>query len=84
VTRGPKPSLAIVAALFVFGLGCIAIVGIGALVSGWREAAVMELFDEEDLADFDFDEGDGTLAELPARDDRVDPRAARHSDPVGF
>jgi capsular polysaccharide biosynthesis protein len=44
--RGPQPFMAVIAALFVFFLGCAAIVGTFALVSAWREASVMDVFDD--------------------------------------
>jgi hypothetical protein len=40
--RGPSRLMAVAAALFVFGFGCVAILGIVALVSGWRRAAELE------------------------------------------
>jgi hypothetical protein len=83
VQRGPKPTLAIVAALFVFGLGCTAIVGVSALVSGWRQASVMELFDDGDGEDLDFGDPADAMPELP-EPDRLDDRGARQTDAVGF
>jgi hypothetical protein len=46
--RGPKPATALLAAMFVFGLGCVSILGVNALIDGWRRAAVMELFTDDD------------------------------------
>jgi capsular polysaccharide biosynthesis protein len=84
VTRGPKPTLAIVAALFVFGLGCLAIVGVGALVNLWREAKVMDDFDDEDIDGFVFDDPADAPLNGAREADPVEERGARHSDVVGF
>jgi hypothetical protein len=45
VARGPSRLMAVAAAIFVFGFGCVAILGIVALVSGWRRAAELEPVD---------------------------------------
>jgi hypothetical protein len=49
-SRGPGRMLAIVAALFVFAFGCATILGVYALVRGWRRAAELELLPQDDEA----------------------------------
>jgi hypothetical protein len=70
VTRGPRPALGVVAALFLFGAACAAIVGVHALVNGWRRAEVMELFEADDAFDA-FDDYDYADAETDG-DDALD------------
>lgn len=41
-TRGPSSILAVGAVIFVFGLGCAAILGVLALIRGWRAASPPE------------------------------------------
>jgi hypothetical protein len=65
-SRGPKRITAVLVALFVFGLGCAVILGVNALVDGWRRADVMELFLDDD--EFEpADELDEPIAEPVAR-----------------
>jgi hypothetical protein len=96
VARGPAKVMAIVAGFVVFIFGCVAILGVFALVSGWRRAAELEPLpgaasDEEGEASSD----DGWLhapRELtrPLHDDEVarDPQPARgdaaQGDVFGF
>jgi capsular polysaccharide biosynthesis protein len=47
VSRGPARLMAVGAAIVVFGFGCLAILGIFALVNGWRRAAELEPGDDE-------------------------------------
>jgi hypothetical protein len=49
VSRGPGKILAIAAALMVFLLACASIVGVSALIRGWRSAAVMERFGDDEM-----------------------------------
>jgi capsular polysaccharide biosynthesis protein len=42
VSRGPARTVAVAAAIFVFFLGCVAILGVFALVNGWRQATDLE------------------------------------------
>jgi hypothetical protein len=42
VRRGPGPALAIVASIFVFGLGCAAVLGLSWLVRVWRAGPAVE------------------------------------------
>jgi hypothetical protein len=44
--RGPRLIFAILAAIFVFGLGCAAILGFFAVVRGWRAADALEALEE--------------------------------------
>jgi hypothetical protein len=53
--RGPAKVLAIAAVILVFALGCAAILGVLALVRGWRAAAAREQLDGDLLLDDDFD-----------------------------
>lgn len=41
-TRGPSKVFAVFATIFVFGLGCCVILGVQALVRGWRRAGELE------------------------------------------
>jgi Transposase DDE domain len=50
-TRGPSPILAIVAMIFVFGLGCSLVLGIPKLVRRWRAAAARERMEESGAVD---------------------------------
>jgi hypothetical protein len=83
-SRGPERLMAIVAALFVFVLGCAAIVGVSALASGWRRAAAIELLPDE-VAPWDLPSHGAFASERDAEDDRAgrrddDGRGSRHDD----
>jgi hypothetical protein len=43
VVRGPSKVMAVVVVIFVFALGCAGVLGVLALVRGWRAASVREL-----------------------------------------
>jgi hypothetical protein len=75
--KGPSNAIAIVVVIFVFALGCGAILGSVALARGWRAAAAREqlggdqlLVDDVATDDplFDFDEDDEQPAPAPAAD----------------
>ena len=90
--RGPSRVMALVAAFFVFVFGCLAILGISALVSGWRQAAELEPDADDDAYVYGAaTEGDawfGRRRGLPtpvqhAEDDADDPTPQR-GDVIGF
>ena len=92
VSRGPSRLMALGAAILVFAFGCVAILGIFALVSGWRRAAELEPGDDEHYAYGDETEADdvwfGHRRGLPAPrqrngDDAEDPAPAP-GDVIGF
>jgi hypothetical protein len=58
VVRGPKSVFAVAAVLFVFALGCGTILGVLALVRGWRIAAEMEGDNDWSLGEESAPEGD--------------------------
>jgi capsular polysaccharide biosynthesis protein len=64
--RGPGPAIALAAAIFVFLIGCAAILLMDALARGWRQAIASEYIDPSELSSEDggFDgslEDDGVL-----------------------
>lgn len=81
--RGPSRLLVLVVMLIVFVAGCAAILGVDALVKGWREAAAQEeeLVDESEpedpeLADAvyaDPDDLDDAFMDLPEADFATNP-----------
>jgi capsular polysaccharide biosynthesis protein len=89
VSRGPAKIMGLVAVVVVFGFGCLAILGIFALVNGWRRAA--ELEPGEDDEPYVYDEAAETddawfghrrgLPRPTARDENGDDPAA---DVIGF
>jgi hypothetical protein len=69
-SRGPSKKLAVIAAFFVFALGCGSILAVVALVGGWRQASELErslelelVPDEEDRVLFREDPQSGALRE---------------------
>lgn len=95
-SRGPERMMAIAAALFVFTLGCAAIVGISALISGWRTAAALEDIPEQEQHDFDafvtnqetFEDGSGDkraggAASALELDEAAERHPARQPNTVG-
>ena len=50
--RGPKTVFAVIAAIFVFGMGCACILIVAALVRGWHRTTAREDTVPEDLADW--------------------------------
>lgn len=92
VSRGPSPFMALAAAILMFGFGCLAILGIVALVTGWRRAAQLEPGEDEPYwydqeAEGGNDAWLGRRSSLPRPTDRngeaEDPAIARR-DVVGF
>jgi hypothetical protein len=90
VSRGPARLMAVAAALFVFGFGCVAILGIVALVSGWRRAADLEPGDGDEHYVYgdasDDDAWFGHRRGLPRSPHRgeEDDDAAAQGDVIGF
>jgi hypothetical protein len=91
VSRGPAPLMAMAAAFFVFVFGCVTILGVFALVNGWRRAAELEpaVDDESYLhgADSEDDAWYGHRRELPRpvqRGDDADESQAAQGDVIGF
>jgi hypothetical protein len=68
--RGPAKALAIAAVILVFALGCALILGVLALVRGWRAAAARERFDGDLLLEDDLDEGEDAFFD---QDDEAQP-----------
>ena len=95
-SRGPAQFLGIVAGLFVFLLGCAAIVGVTALASGWRRLAAMELVPDEvepwELPDYDpfaveeTDRADARAADAPnpADDESTERSRSKYPNAVGL
>jgi capsular polysaccharide biosynthesis protein len=89
VSRGPAKIMAVVAVVFVFGFGCLAILGIFALVNGWRRAAELEPGDDEPYVYGEAPESDdawfghrrGLRRPMVRAEDADDPAAG---DVVGF
>jgi hypothetical protein len=89
--RGPSQLMALGAGLFVFILGCLAILGIVALVSGWRRAAQLEPGADDDAYVYgeatDGDAWFGRRRGLPTpvkRDEDADDPAPQRGDVIGF
>jgi hypothetical protein len=70
VVRGPKNIFAVAAVLFVFALGCGAILGTLALIRGWRIAAAME----DEPLEWD-DAGDAQEGDMASFDELFDDRS---------
>jgi hypothetical protein len=91
VSRGPSRLMAFGAAILAFAFGCVAILGVYALVSGWRRAAELEPGDDEPYAYGEATEADdiwfGHRRGLPAprqhNGDAEDPAPAP-GDVIGF
>ena len=46
--RGPSHVLAVITAMFIFGLSCACIIGVSWLVRSWRQAAMLESMPQEE------------------------------------
>jgi hypothetical protein len=71
--RGPARTMAVLAALLVFGVGCTMILGVFALVRGWRRAAEL---------DPDADEDSYAPGEQPEDDAWFGPRDVPRTSPA--
>jgi hypothetical protein len=75
--RGPAKVLAVAAVILVFALGCAAILGVLALVRGWRAAAARERLDGDLLLDDDFDAGEDALFDQDEEPTPAQPESQR-------
>jgi hypothetical protein len=73
-TKGPPRVIGLVAALFIFALGCAAVLAASALARRWREEAASERGDSDDLTS---DLASLTLALEPSAKDRERSAGAR-------
>lgn len=90
-SRGPARLMAVAAAIFVFVFGCLAILGIVALVRGWRRAAELEPSEDDDYVYGEAgDDDDAWFRHRPrlpssvARTEEGDDAAATRGDVIGF
>jgi hypothetical protein len=76
-TRGPKDFFAVAAVLFVFALGCAAVLALNALVRGWRDADAQERGDEPAAA-----EPDRTIHVVQPDEDEIEEALAAVGEPT--